>query len=792
MSGIIHVCRRYDNIAAAVDFERAVRKINTDYSLVKKEMADFYDRFWFTNEDEAFASVPGLKKICEAIYKDFDASYSSDTPAVTVKARLHRAVAEHFEPVIFPHSPFFYEMGLRRANNWGTPDKSVPNGRLLHKRFDRLRGREWDNIDGEEINGKSMNPFDSIGLFAGPETKGFDIDHHCPGYSRLFEKGVNGLLGEIREAKKSAGEAGLVFLRAAEESCEAVLLIADKFALKAAEMLRGAADEESAKYLRMIENCAKRIPKNPPESFYEGLCMLWFVREVTATLEGVGVSVVGHVDRLLYPFYKKETEAGSLCRAEAKHLLTVWMLPTDIKFKIGNSYNYAETSSCMTLGGCDKNGETVFNDVTLLILESQDEHGILNPKPNCRFGAGSPREYTETISAMMLRGKNNFALFNDDALIPALVSAGRDVADARLYVAGGCQELMCEGAEHSAGVYCTLNTARVLDLCLRPSGSAFIGCGPDNIEELPKIIEADTFEIFYGKFIAEFKRVLENSMSRRRELGKRWHEIHPCPFFSATIEGCVKNGRDYTQGGARYNDSTLCLSGFATTVDSLSAIKKAVYDDKLLSLEQLNSVLANDWADDEQLRQTLIKYPKYGRGETEADEIGNRFIGDFSRIARSIENERGGRFNASVFVYATYSLFAPFTRATPDGRKSGDLLSQSISPSRLRPTTSITDSIRSAGAARFTQSSGISVLDAQMPLGRFAPENVADIIYGFAAHGGTCIQFNFVSADELRDAKLHPEKYPGLTVRLYGMSAYFVYLPPYAQDEVINRNMYGN
>jgi formate C-acetyltransferase len=216
-----------------------------------------------------------------------------------------------------------------------------------------------------------------------------------------------------------------------------------------------------------------------------------------------------------------------------------------------------------------------------------------------------------------------------------------------------------------------------------------------------------------------------------------------------------------------------------------------VYEEKRMSLDELRNILAADWPD-EALRRQFIAYPKFGHGEDEPDTLAGEFVAELNDFVRTIENERGGRFRLSFFVYAAYSFFAPHVRATPDGRRNGDLLSQGVAPGRLRPTASVTDSIRSLHQVDFSSVAGNSVLDVQLPLGRLESSQLIALVRSFGTLGGSTMQPNLVSVERLVDAQKHPENHPDLIVRLYGLSAYFVRLGREIQDELIKRNLYAS
>ena len=732
---------------------------------------------------------PGFTRVRDAIVQEMD-SYAERHPgasAVTLKSVLHETIAEKFEPVIFPQSPFFFEMGMRPAANWGIPQKGAPGSWLLDRRVE-------ETICSSPLYRNAMS-FDrrksTVGLIGWNHI--FDYDHHCLGYTKLFDVGVGGLIGEIdAELAKSPDSDKADFLLAARRSCRAVLRVAERFAQKANELLGTCEDPMERRNLLLIVQTAGRIPRDPPKTFYEALAMIWFMREAAASLENVGISVIGHLDRLAQPFYRDDIAAGRLTEAEARDLLVRWMIPTDIKFFLDQA-EWPETSTCLELGGCDADGVTIFNDVTRMVLEEHEKNNLVNPKLNCRYSMGAPRDYLDRISGSILRGHNVFAIINDDTIVPSLVCAGKTEREARLFVNGGCQETMVEGVEHTAGAFYYFSLPRVLDLCLQPEAVPEEFAGPGTMEAFPRFIgETADFSPFYALFMDHLKRAIAVTLGWQKTLGERWRDVHPCPLFSATLEGCIQNGADYTAGGAKYNPGTVGMVGLATLVDSLYAIKTAVFDDRLVTYAQLLEALRCNWENHERLRQRMIACPKFGHGEEAVDRFAAGFVRELNEFIGTIGNERGGKYMLSMFVYYGHEYFAPFVKATPDGRRAGDVLSQSVTPSRLRPVRSVTDTIRSIGCIDFRQVSGISVLDTQIPLGStFTKEMMTGLLLGFAAFGGPTIQPNVVSIEELLDAKANPDRHKNLIVRICGLSVYFTCLSAKVQDEIIARNLYG-
>jgi pyruvate-formate lyase len=702
-----------------------------------------------------------------------------------LKARLHEEIADNFVPKIFPHSPFFYEMGMRPAEFWGIPfstDKQPAS--WMHNHFLSLL---TDTPEADCFNTFMLHHCEEgvPALWSG--RLGFDEDHHCLGYTALMRTGINGILEKISSYGKKNVE-----LQAMERGCRALLHVASRFREQALELLKTETDSEAIANLYLIADTAKCIPAEPPKTFYEGLAMLWFLREVIASLESIGISVIGHVDRLLIDLYTADIASGTLTEAKARKLIAQWMLPNDIK-TFAKERKWPETSTCMMLGGCDEYGKPVWNDLTRMFIEVHCELDLINPKLNCRFSANSPQAYLNLVAEKNLVGYNNFALLNDDVLISSLVKYGKTEPDARLYVNGGCQETICEGVEHSAGAYYYFNmpelfhvwfTGNKLDSEKIPAMAA---------QALPEqLTRAESFEEFYSLFMTELKRIIGQGAEWSVANGVKFPQINPCPLFSTTLEGCIEQGEDYKSGGAKYNPSGVTLVGLADVINSLIAVKQAVFEEEKITLEQLQRIVAGDWSGYEYLRQQVMAYPRFGHGIAEVDALASRFAAEIAEYVRTVPNERGEHFQPSFFVYWSFKTFGNKTGATPDGRRDGDMFSQGIAPHREHAPKNLTDVINSLRVIDFTDYPGNAVLDIQLPAGGKIPAEMLVSFCRVAAEAGIpTLQLNCVDASTMRRAQEHPEEYPNLLVRISGLSAIFVQLNKEVQDELISRASYA-
>ena len=710
----------------------------------------------------------------------------------TIKSRLHTLIAEYFEPVLFLESPFFYEMGVRPPHSWGR--FSYPITPFIERQrrevfLDPALDEARKNFDARcaQVGG---NRKVHLGLYRTP-TPGFDSDHNSLGYSLLFEIGVSGLLSKIQEKMSTLPlqSEAYSYLLSVKESCLALLRIASKFAIAAKEALPLCKDERSRKYMKMISESAARIPAEPPTSFYEGLAMIWFLRECIASLEEIGISVLGQVDLLLGPLYASDLARGRITEEEARELIRLWLLPTDIKFR-SDSNPWPETSTCITLGGSDHLGAPLYNDVTRMVIEEHCALHLVAPKLNLRFTKDSPKEYLELVSRKILAGYNNFALSCDDVILPALERCGICAEDARRYVNGGCQETMIEGMGHTAGAYLYVLLPSVLDMSLNPSPiSETLSEGArDGIPDV--ISNAASFEEFYQAVMQNIKKVIGKANEEQIRMGREQKRLNPCPLFSSTHEGCIEAGRDYTDGGAKYNISTICMCGIATLTDSLYAIRELVFEKGLLSLARLSEILNRNWEGEQELRHISLKLPKYGEDNEKVDALAKRLVSDIQSFVTSLPNERGGKTILSMFSYYLFRTFAPYVGASADGRLEGEFLSQGISAARSGKRTTIPSLLSTIKTVAYSELSGISVLDVLLPPDTDA-ERLCAIIRSAADYGCPNLQLNCLSKQALLDAQREPQLHRNVIVRVSGLSVYFVNLKREIQDEIIQRTFYA-
>ncbi len=701
-----------------------------------------------------------------------------EADAIKLKNKFYETVKEEFDPVIFPHSPFFFEMGTRPADNVGAVKHPLNAAGWMH------RNRNYmieETAHGEKLKARHEIGIDFVyGMV--------DIDHYGIGYTKVIEKGIDGIINEARShLKECETQKETDYLESIIKSLETIIAISRKFAQKAEALLRNTEDEQSRIFLSMIARTAGHIPMKPASTFYEGLASMLFIREVIMSIDGIAISAMGHPDRLLIDLYRKDIKEGRLTRYEAFDLISRWLAYTDIKFNVKEN-NWPETDSAIILGGCDADGDMIFNELTELFIEAYARYDFISPKINFRYSKRTDSKLLNILSQQVVKGKNIYAFFNDDCLIEANVKCNKDVEDCWLYIAGGCQEPIIEGKEHSAGAYWYINLLKVFELAFLYKGDNELFNSLEIV--LDRLDTKTSFEDFYTTVMGNLRKVLVQGAELRKKAGCFWPDVNPVPAFSSTIDGCIEHKKDITSGGGKYNPGGICFVGYGSFVDSLYAIKKACFDQQIITTEKLRGILNSNWDKNENLRHRFINISKYGAGCKEADLFASRVASDISGCCRDLENERGGYFYPNFFAYYHFTDMGLMTKASPDGRKKGEELSQGVSPSRINTEIDITSIINTIGEIDFTDFPGNAVVDIKLPAGKITPDAVTSCLRVFAIKGGPTIQFNCVNVEDLRKAQVHPEKYQNIIVRLNGLSARFVCLTKIVQEEVINRTLF--
>lgn len=391
------------------------------YENIRKQLKDFY-----------FNVLPDkVENMREVVFAKMD-EYDKQNPgqnAFKLKTKLYETLVDNIDPVLFDDIPYYCETSALVP----LCDGGFNRGAIHANGWLYLRNRHlFMDFDPEAY--EAYRKASNVGNLYGQTQIYVDIMHIGLPLRKLFKIGLKGIYEELCEAdQKAENEEEKDFLECAKAGIQALHKIADKFALAAKE-----------KGMTEIYEIANRIPWEAPQTFHEGLCAMAFIRKALGTLEGVGFNSFGRVDCLLYPLYQHDIACGvreeELLEKTCKFLL-IWDTMLDTRVKMEKFWEY-ELENTLTLGGCDENGEPVFNEVTKLFLTARKKTGALYPKMMIRYSANSPQEYLEMFCEPLLNGESSSLYENDDAMIPALLKAGIEPYDAANYVVGGCWDAL--------------------------------------------------------------------------------------------------------------------------------------------------------------------------------------------------------------------------------------------------------------------------------------------------------------------------------------------------------------
>ena len=571
------------------------------------------------------------------------------------------------------------------------------------------------------------------------------------------------------------------------------------FANRHAEKLDQLAKEENntrrkAELLEMAGIC-RRVPADKPRTFHEALQYYWFVHVgVITELNPWDSFNPGRLDQHLYPFYKKEIEEGTLTKERAIELLqSFWVkfnnhpAPPKVGVTALESNTYTDFA-LINLGGVKPDGSDAVNELSYIIMDVIEEMRILQPSSMVQLSKKNPDRFIQRAVKITKTGFGQPSIFNTDAIIQELMRQGKSIIDARNGGASGCVE---SGAFGTEAYFLTgyFNLAKILEITLNngydPLTKKQIGLqtgDPKNFRSFDDLMDAYKLQLNH---FADIKIKGNNIIERL------FADNLPVPFLSLIIDDCVDNATDYNAGGARYNTSYIQGVGLGSLTDSLTALKYHVFDQKNTTMETFLDALKNNFKGFENLRYKLIyETPKYGNDDDYADNQLTDIFEIFYTAVNGRPTARGGVFRINLLPTTSHVYFGSVIRALPDGRKAGEPLSEGISPVQGADKNGPTGVIKSAAKIDHLRTGG-TLLNQKFSPSFFTDETsiikVSQLIRSYFRLDGHHIQFNVVSADTLRDAQKHPEKYRDLIVRVAGYSDYFNDLGEDLQNEIIRR-----
>ena len=632
------------------------------------------------------------------------------------------------------------------------------------------------------------------------------MEQRAPGHTvlddKIYRKGMRDFQRDIAQALESldATSDGDFYqkreqLRAMDIACDAVIRFAERHAELADELARGEADAQRRAELAKIADVCRHVPAHPPRDFHEALQAYWFCHLAVITeLNGWDAFSPGHLDQHLWPFYQQGLADGSLTRDTARELLEAFFVkfnnhtaPPKVGVTAAESGTYTDFAN-INLAGLLPDGSDGSNDLTHLLLEVIDEMHLLQPSNNVQLSRKTPDAVLKHALRVLRKGYGFPSIFNADAVVEEQVRQGKSLEDAR---AGGCSGCVETGAFGKEAYILTgyFNLVKVLELTLHN------GVDPRSGKQLgPQTGSVDTlgsFDELFDAFCRQLEHFLEIKIRGNQIIEQMYAQLMPAPFLSVITDDCIKKGKDYNAGGARYNHTFIQFVGIGSLTDSLAAIQQLVFDKQQLSLEELCGVLDTDFAGHEPLRQQLLhRTPKYGNDDDYADTLMRRaFQAVFDRVDGR-PNTKGGRYQIEMLPTTCHVYFGSVVGATADGRQAGLPLSEGISPVQGADRHGPTAVVRSAAKMDHIKTGG-TLLNMKFTPSLLQDETginaVASLVRGYFKMDGHHVQLNVVQAETLRRAQANPAAHRDLIVRVAGYSDYFCDLSEELQEEIIAR-----
>ncbi|WP_088225906.1 trans-4-hydroxy-L-proline dehydratase [Desulfosporosinus sp. FKB] len=584
-------------------------------------------------------------------------------------------------------------------------------------------------------------------------------------------------------------------LKAMRICAEAIISFAERYAQKAKEIAQIETDPLRKVELETIAEVCSHVPAHAPRNFWEALQAYWFVHlGVILELNTWDAFNPGRLDQHLYPFYKKGLADGTLTEEKAKELLQCFWVkfnnqpaPPKVGVTAAESGTYTDFAN-INSGGLKADGSDGVNDVTYLVLEVIDEMRLLQPSSNIQLSKKNPDRFIRRAARIIRKGWGQPSVFNADSVVEELLRQGKSIEDARQGGTSGCVETGAFGKE-SYILTGYFNLPKIFELTLHngvdPRTGRQLGLetgDPQNFSSYAELFEAFQKQLHY---------FIDIKVKGSNIIERLYAAYMPSPFLSILIDDCILKGKDYNDGGARYNTNYIQGVGLGSLTDTLSGIRCHVYEQKDLTMEQLLKALEQNFTGYEGVRQLLLnKTPHFGNDDDYADEIMVDIFNAYYNEVNGRPTTKGGVYRINMLPTTCHVYFGSVIGATADGRRAWEPLSEGISPvqgsDRLGPTAVI----KSASKMDHARTGGTLLnlkFTPQVVEGDEGLEKLVQLVRSYFKLSGHHIQFNVVSAKTLRAAQKEPEKYRDLIVRVAGYSDYFCDLSEALQEEIIAR-----
>jgi len=633
------------------------------------------------------------------------------------------------------------------------------------------------------------------------------MEQRAPGHTALdgiiYEKGMLDFKQQIAESlarldylKDPTAADKAEELKAMDISCDAAIIFAERHAQLAENMAAAESVPQRKAELERIAAACRRVPARAPRDLWEALQMYWFLHLGTITeLNGWDAMSPGHLDQHLDPFYQKGLAGGTLDRESAKELIECFWIkvnnqpaPPKVGVTAQESGTYNDFTN-INLGGLKREGADGVSDVSYIMLEVIEEMHLLQPQANVQISHKTPNRFLKEACRVIRKGYGYPSVFNTDEVIMEQMRTGKTIEDARQGGCSGCIETGCFGKEAYV-LTGYLNVPKILELAVNNGTDPLTGnkIGPTT----GRAATLQNFDELYAAFERQLQYVVDLKIRVNNYIERMYANYAPAPFLSVLIRDCITKGRDYYDSGPRYNTNYIQCCGIGTTTDSLSAIKKHVFETKDISLEKMLAALGENFKGHEALRLRLFnKTPFFGNDDVYADAIMQRVYASLFDAIDGRPNTKGSSYHLNMLSTTCHIYFGKKLGASANGRLAGLPISDGTSPSHGADRKGPTAVIKSLGKMDQIKSGGTLLNQRFLPSvleGEEGIENLVYLIRSYFKLNGHHIQFNIVDSKTLRKAQEAPAEHRDLLVRVAGYSDYFIDLDKDHQEEIIARS----
>lgn len=766
--------------------------------------------------------VPDVYTFIQALGKNDKGVFASSFRSMALPIKL----SDNFWELSLPERriKFLEEVMLNNI-----PQEIVGPSLLAGSRFNTQLSKCFNKDESKEYWKKNIRNREAIFLFhkSGFGNLGAIGGHIIPDYESVVKKGFKYIYEKAKDKYSKLSEEEKIGpkgqeLRAIMMAAEIPRKLARKYAEECRRLKNHAPTHERAEELEEMAKNLELVPWEPSETFWQGIQAVWLTHMLVMAEEsypGPGLSF-GRIDQYLWPLYKKDVlNEKTITKDFVKEILgSFWFHCNTVYDAMINAGKQGITSGfgqIITLSGCGPNGEDLTNELTYTFLEVIDEwYPILEPKPNVRLHRNSSEKLLNKIVDMIARAQGSPFLLNfDERSIAGMIREGIPKDEAWNYGVVGCLENTMQGNDRSGTVNCNPNLAKSIELTLW-NGKNMPGneiLTKPEVQIGPETGEPENFND-WEEFWSAWKKQINYIIKHTVEVNDMCEELRgtflPTPYLSSIVRGCIEKGLDIRNGGPELRFVTIEGVGFATTVDSLLAIKKLVYEDKKYTISQIKDALQNNYeGKDYEIMHTYLKNkaPKYGNDMDDADELARMIMETWTEECWKYKTVTNYQYRPGMLSWNYWAgADAGNTIATPNGRYKGTFLSNAICPTNgadVKGPTAVTNSVGKAIGGKNESGEYISYL----PNGAshtitFNPsiiknpehkEKFKAYLLSYIEKGGSSLQINMLDAEMLKDAQKHPENYKNLLVRVTGYNAYFTAIGRELQDEIIARESHN-